>query len=179
LWPASYGSSAPRVSSPMRTLASIAAPIESPAATIARYAASARVVSPAATQARPASDRNCARKNGNRAASAARSYASAASLGCATFSYAAPNSPYACAPVPTGPGASRGSRLLGPRDVPQRSPMSPCHPVSYVLACRLCVTPLCYAVFRLYAPGVTRTPGQRFRKPLLYPPELQGLSPAM
>src|SRR5882762_7277999 len=24
------------------------------------------------------------------------------------------------------------------------------------------------------APGVTRTPGQRFRKPLLYPPELQG-----
>src|SRR5207249_7483031 len=26
------------------------------------------------------------------------------------------------------------------------------------------------------APGVTRTPGQRFRKPLLYPPELQGLS---
>src|SRR3989454_12635166 len=25
------------------------------------------------------------------------------------------------------------------------------------------------------APGVTRTPGQRFRKPLLYPPELQGL----
>src|SRR5512140_273653 len=25
-----------------------------------------------------------------------------------------------------------------------------------------------------YAPGVTRTPGQRFRKPLLYPPELQG-----
>src|SRR5947208_2963231 len=56
----------------MRTLASIAAPIESPAATIARYAASARVVSPAATQARPASDRNCPRKNGNRAASAGR-----------------------------------------------------------------------------------------------------------
>src|SRR5881296_710625 len=26
------------------------------------------------------------------------------------------------------------------------------------------------------APGVTRTPGQRFRKPLLYPPELQGLT---
>src|SRR2546429_9691754 len=26
------------------------------------------------------------------------------------------------------------------------------------------------------APGGTRTPGQRFRKPLLYPPELQGLS---
>lgn len=26
------------------------------------------------------------------------------------------------------------------------------------------------------APGVTRTPGQRFRKPLLYPPELQGQS---
>src|SRR5216117_3746570 len=25
-----------------------------------------------------------------------------------------------------------------------------------------------------HAPGVTRTPGQRFRKPLLYPPELQG-----
>src|SRR3989442_16008001 len=25
------------------------------------------------------------------------------------------------------------------------------------------------------APGVTRTPGQRFRKPVLYPPELQGL----
>ncbi len=25
------------------------------------------------------------------------------------------------------------------------------------------------------APGVTRTPGTRFRKPLLYPPELQGL----
>jgi hypothetical protein len=24
------------------------------------------------------------------------------------------------------------------------------------------------------APGVTRTPGTRFRKPLLYPPELQG-----
>src|SRR5687767_10046887 len=24
------------------------------------------------------------------------------------------------------------------------------------------------------APGVTRTPGQRFRKPLLYPPELRG-----
>jgi hypothetical protein len=24
------------------------------------------------------------------------------------------------------------------------------------------------------APGVIRTPGQRFRKPLLYPPELQG-----
>jgi hypothetical protein len=24
------------------------------------------------------------------------------------------------------------------------------------------------------APGVTRTPGQRFRKPLLYPSELQG-----
>src|SRR5207245_144527 len=29
------------------------------------------------------------------------------------------------------------------------------------------------------APGVTRTPGQRFRKPLLYPPELQGLSLGM
>ena len=27
-----------------------------------------------------------------------------------------------------------------------------------------------------HAPGVTRTPGQRFRKPLLYPPELQGLA---
>src|SRR5216684_8481126 len=27
------------------------------------------------------------------------------------------------------------------------------------------------------APGVTRTPGQRFRKPLLYPPELQGRKP--
>src|SRR5207247_470553 len=26
----------------------------------------------------------------------------------------------------------------------------------------------------VHAPGVTRTPGQRFRKPLLYPPELQG-----
>src|SRR5690349_20102838 len=26
------------------------------------------------------------------------------------------------------------------------------------------------------APGVTRTRGQRFRKPLLYPPELQGLA---
>jgi hypothetical protein len=26
----------------------------------------------------------------------------------------------------------------------------------------------------LSAPGVTRTPGQRFRKPLLYPPELRG-----
>src|SRR5437879_12748405 len=25
------------------------------------------------------------------------------------------------------------------------------------------------------APGVTRTPGKRYRKPLLYPPELQGL----
>jgi hypothetical protein len=27
------------------------------------------------------------------------------------------------------------------------------------------------------APGVTRTPGQRFRKPLLYPPELRGHLP--
>src|SRR3954466_3934782 len=27
---------------------------------------------------------------------------------------------------------------------------------------------------RRSAPGVTRTPGQRFRKPLLYPPELRG-----
>src|SRR2546428_12876140 len=27
------------------------------------------------------------------------------------------------------------------------------------------------------APGVTRTPGQPLRKPLLYPPELQGLVP--
>ena len=27
------------------------------------------------------------------------------------------------------------------------------------------------------APGVTRTPGKRFRKPLLYPPELRGLFP--
>src|SRR5258705_4743491 len=27
--------------------------------------------------------------------------------------------------------------------------------------------------FSVHAPGVTRTPGQRFRKPLLYPPELQ------
>src|SRR3970040_836307 len=31
-------------------------------------------------------------------------------------------------------------------------------------------------VDRASAPGVTRTPGQRFRKPLLYPPELQGPS---
>ena len=27
------------------------------------------------------------------------------------------------------------------------------------------------------APGVTRTPGKRFRKPLLYPPELRGRFP--
>src|SRR5688500_572235 len=27
---------------------------------------------------------------------------------------------------------------------------------------------------RIHAPGVTRTPGQRCRKPLRYPPELQG-----
>src|SRR2546426_784674 len=56
----------------MRTFASIAAPLESAPSVMARYAASARAVSPAATQARPASDNPCARKNGNRAASAAR-----------------------------------------------------------------------------------------------------------
>src|SRR5882762_7603891 len=44
-------------------------------------------------------------------------------------------------------------------------------------------TPLCYVLILFSgppsAPGVTRTPGQRFRKPLLYPPELQGLSSGM
>ena len=34
--------------------------------------------------------------------------------------------------------------------------------------------PVARRLERLSAPGVTRTPGQRFRKPLLYPPELQG-----
>src|SRR5438093_9882689 len=48
-------------------------------------------------QARPASDRNWAWRNGYRAASAAASYAVAASLGRSAFSYAAPSRPYVCA----------------------------------------------------------------------------------
>src|SRR5439155_21420207 len=77
--------------------ASPAAVVESSFSVIVRYPTSALAVSPAASQARPASERNWARRNGYRAAAAAASYAVAASLGRSAFSYAAPSSPYVCA----------------------------------------------------------------------------------
>src|SRR5436309_6984134 len=75
-------------------LCSPAALVESSLSVIVRYPTSALAVSPAASQARPASDRNWAWRNGYRAASAAASYAVAASLGRSAFSYAAPSRPY-------------------------------------------------------------------------------------